>query len=465
MLAVVFMGLAACFVLFQYGREKRFKEESLNASLQIVNNRILDKIEDYGVDSLYLFADREGVRITIMNRGGDVLFDSFEGDEIMQMTNHSDRPEIISAIDNGTGYIVRRLSSSTKHEYFYSALNADSLVIRTAIPYTVTLTGMLAADLRFVWVMLSAIVLMSSLGYLITRRLGENIIRLREFARKADKGEIVDPDTNFSNDELGDISKYIVKLYSQLQKTTAERDSEHEVVLRQEQEKIRIKRQLTNNINHELKTPVAAIQGYLETILNNPDMNPDMQRAFIEKGRLQVERLHRLLQDISAITRMDEASHLITGGQKVVIQDVMAEICADVALLPFERRLNIHSQISEDVVIEGNSALIASIFRNLTDNALAYSMGNDIWVKVIDQSPTHYTFSFEDNGIGVSAEHLSRLFERFYRIDKGRSRKQGGTGLGLSIVRNAVVLHGGEISVSNCADGGLRFVFTLRRVS
>ena len=117
----------------------------------------------------------------------------------------------------------------------------------------------------------------------------------------------------------------------------------------------------------------------------------------------------------------------------------------------------------DSVIVRGNARLLESVFRNLTDYATAYSGGRDILIRLVEETPDAYAFLFADNGIGVPEEHLPHLFERFYRIDKGRSRKMGGTGLGLSIVRNAVALHGGRIEVRNGPDGGLEFRFTLRK--
>ena len=268
----------------------------------------------------------------------------------------------------------------------------------------------------------------------------------------------------FPHDELGEISNHIIQLYARLQRTTADRDREHALALHEEQEKIRIKKQLTNNINHELKTPVAAIQGYLETLLANPQIDERKRRDFLEKSAAQTERLRRLLADVSTITRMDEASQLIQK-EPVVLNDLIDEVADEMALRPADQRLRVNVDFPKRVVIEGNPALLGSIFRNLADNAAAYSGGRDIYIRLLDDTPDECTILFADNGIGVGEEHLPHLFERFYRVDKGRSRKLGGTGLGLSIVKNAVMIHNGTISVRNRDRGGLEFTFTLKKKS
>lgn len=457
--------LVGCFVVYQYGREKYFKIERLDARLQLLNLRLLDELSAGARPDALMAqcaANFPGLRLTILDRSGRVHFDSRS--DTARLANHLDRPEVRRALADGTGYTLERLSESTHEHYFYSAMRGDSLIVRTALPYNVELSEVLAADRSFLWFMLGVTLLMSVAGYFATRRLGHNIVRLRDFAEHAERGEVIDEQERFPHDELGDISNNIIRLYARLQKTTAERDRQHELMLHEEQEKIRIKKQLTNNINHELKTPVAAIQGYLETLQANPGIDAAKRQTFIEKSLAQTSRLRQLLTDVSLITRMDEGSQLI-GKERVVLNDIIADIAADIQLLPPERRLRVHCDFPRPLEICGSPSLLSSVFRNLADNATAYSSGRDIFIRLLDEDAESYTISFADNGIGVEEEHLPHLFERFYRVDKGRSRKMGGTGLGLSIVRNAIAIHGGTITALNRPQGGLEFRFTLRKRS
>ena len=455
--------LVACFVLFQYGREKHFKAEHLNAQLQLFNLRLLDALND-GTDPARFIASHdepfEELRVTLIDRSGHVFFDNSL--DTLPTANHLDRPEVVDALAHGTGYIIRRHSVSTHRNYFYSAMAGERTIVRTAVPYSIPLGEVLAADREFLWLMLGITLLMSVAGYFATRRLGHNISRLNDFAERAERGERIDEEEPFPHDELGEISNHIIRLYARLQRTTADRDREHALALHEEQEKIRIKKQLTNNINHELKTPVAAIQGYLETLLANPQIDARRRQEFLEKSATQTERLRRLLADVATITRMDEASQLIRK-EPVVVNDLIDEVADEMALKPAEQRLRVNVDFPTRVEVEGNPALLGSIFRNLADNAAAYSGGRDIFIRLVDDTPEECTILFADNGIGVDEEHLPHLFERFYRVDKGRSRKLGGTGLGLSIVKNAVMIHGGTISVRNRDRGGLEFLFTLRK--
>ncbi len=465
LLLVFLWTLVASFVLFQYGREQHFKAEQLDAHLQLINLRMLDAL-DNGIDPR-AFSSRwkgpfEELRVTLIDRDGNVLFDNSL--DTLPGTNHLDRPEVRTALRNGTGYTIRRHSESTHRNYFYSAMTDGQRIIRSAVPYSVPLSEMLAADPAYLWFMLGMTLLMSIAGYFATRRLGQNITRLNDFARRAERGEQIDQTDSFPHDELGDISRHIVQLYADLQHTAAERDREHALALHEEQEKIRIKKQLTNNINHELKTPVAAVQGYLETMLANPQLGKEQRTAFLEKSLQQVERLRRLLADVSTITRMDEASQLFQR-EPVVLNELIEEVVADMELRPEDQRLRVHVDFPKRVEVFGSASLLSSIFRNLADNAAAYSGGRDLYIRLLEDTPQYCKILLADNGIGVDEEHLPHLFERFYRVDKGRSRKLGGTGLGLAIVRNAVAFHGGTISVRNRDGGGLEFIFTLRKSS
>lgn len=457
--------LVACFITFQYSREKRFKAERLDARLQLFNLRLLDALGEGVMPDEFIGGHPipyDDLRITVIDDSGRVLFDNSA--DSLPAANHSGRPEVAEALAKGTGYTIHRHSESTHRYYFYSAMRGDGIVVRSAVPYSVSLREVLAADREFLWFMLGVTLLMSIAAYFTTRRLGHNITRLNEFAERAERGEQIDGQAIFPHDELGDISNHIIRLYARLQRTTADRDREHALALHEEQEKIRIKKQLTNNINHELKTPVAAIQGYLETLLSNPGLTTDKRTEFLRKSCAQVERLRHLLSDVSTITRMDEGSQLICK-EPVVLNDLIGEVKADMELRPEGQRLRVNCNFPGPVEIEGNPSLLGSIFRNLADNAAAYSGGRDIFIRLLAETPETYTILFADNGIGVDEEHLPHLFERFYRIDKGRSRKLGGTGLGLSIVRNAVVIHGGTITVRNGERGGLEFVFTLQKHS
>ncbi len=459
----VFLVFAVAFIVFQQTREKQFKVDTLNLKLQDYNLHM----DEY----LRLFPDRSEqaldryvkshyiphLRVTLISLSGKVMYDS-ELKDYSHVANHASRPEIVSALHNGAGSTVERNSKTLKGDFFYSAtcFPKDSLIIRSALPYTSDLSKSLKADQHYIWFAVATMLLLTIILYRFTRRLGDNIQRLRTFASRADHGESLDTEdlVGFPSDELGEIAERIIKIYKRLQTTRQEQDI--------------LKRQLTQNIAHELKTPVASIQGYLETILDNPNINDSMREQFLKRCYAQSQRLTSLLQDISTLNRMDDAPDMI-GTEDVNISEIVANIQKETALQLQQKQMSFVNKLPNDVMVKGSPSLIYSVFRNLTDNAIAYAgTGTTITltaqpIENIDEemkSPK-WQFTFSDNGVGVPVEHLPRLFERFYRVDKGRSRKMGGTGLGLAIVKNAVLLHGGTIRVVNNFNGGLRFDFTL----
>ena len=457
-------SIILCFIGFQYLREKQYKSDYLSLQLQLYNRHLLEAVEEDGeAHEAYIDTHQkpfDNLRISIITLSGKVVYDNML--PVDSLDNHRMRPEVAAALKKGSGYHIGRQSTSDGLEYFYSATRGKELIARTAIPYSASLRELLQADWTFLGVMISVSLAMSVLAYFVTRRLGKNMERLNRFAAKAEKGEAFDEDEPFPNDELGSISNHIVQLYGQWQQTIKDRDLAHEAALREEKEKIRIKRQLSNNINHELKTPVASIGVCLETLLSGIALTEEKRQELIERCYTHNERLRRLLNEVSLITRMEDGSALI-GKEKVVINDMLEEISDELEIMSEEEGMRLHTDFHEEVVIYGNLSLIGSIFRNLTENAIAYSEGKNIFISLIKNDETECCIRFEDDGRGVEQEQLPRLFERFYRVDKGRSRQLGGTGLGLSIVKHAVQFHGGSIFVTNRPGGGLRFDFSLRK--
>lgn len=570
----LFLGYAVCFMLFQYKREKAYKIELLNTQLQNYNNQLCDFLADHhGVnsDSMQSYVTTHmmpNLRVTLIEPSGRVVYDNTNADW-KSFANHSSRKEVQDALMYGSGYSISRQSESIQgEEYFYSARYYPPyrIIIRSALPYNLSLAEHLQADSGYLWFALIICLVLIFIFYRFTRKLGKSITKLQQFAMKADRNEPIDMDIlqTFPKNELGEISQHIIKIYKRLHRAkealyiereklishlqtsheglgvfTKERqeilvnnlftqyinnisdrnlrstneifdipelqpiieflnrnegnfskeekryamhlnknarsftleciifqDMSFEISINditQEEEQARLKRQLTQNIAHELKTPVSSIQGYLETIISNPNIPQENVRVFLERSYAQSNRLTFLLRDISVLTRMDEAPELVEKEQ-VNLSKIVENILNEVALGLEEKHITVVNKLPSEVILTGSSSLLYSIFRNLTDNAIAYA-GNDIQITIncFREDEKFYYFSFSDTGVGVPEEHLNRLFERFYRVDKGRSRKLGGTGLGLAIVKNAVLFHGGTIFAKNMPKGGLEFVFTLKK--
>ena len=469
----VFLVFAVSFIVFQQSREKQFKINTLTLKLANYNELLMEdlllstsqgillsdsvdmvdsvRVAEAKLQEFVREHESKDLRVTLVKPDGKVVFDNMSK-EFRHFANHAKREEIAEALKTGQGTSVERQSKTLKHDYFYVAsyFPKAQLIVRTALPYNDDLAKSLQADQHYIWFAIFAIILLTVVLYRFTYRLGKNVSKLTIFAYKADHNESLEVEdlANFPDDELGEIAERIIKMYKRVQTTRKEQDI--------------LKRQLTQNIAHELKTPVASIQGYLETILDNPHINEQTKEQFLQRCYAQSERLTSLLHDISTLNRLDDGSDMIDF-EAVDITQLVADITKETALVRQERKMTFDNQLPERIVVKGNRSLLYSVFRNLTDNAIAYAgEGRTITLEAKEQD-NKWHFIFRDNGQGVPPEHLARLFERFYRVDKGRSRKMGGTGLGLAIVKNAVLLHGGTIRVSNLPEGGLKFEFTIKK--
>ena len=466
----IFLMFAVCFSVYQYQREKAYKIDILHSRLQMYNYEMLQTLGEDSITNSRPFMDYvgrhnvEGMRVTIINKEGRVLLDSYDTD-VDSLDNHSNRVEIQQAIRKGNGYDIKRTSESTHETYFYSATRVGDYIIRSAVPYSAELTRSLQADNTYIYFAIALTLLLGVVLYWSTRRISRHIGYLREFAVKAEEGEELDHEIErkLPDDELGDISHTIIMLYWKLRHS--------------EEDKVRIKRQLTQNAAHELKTPAASIHGYLESILDNPDMPSEKRQHFLERCYAQSERMNKLLLDMSSLTKLEASLSSPQDGMmttaeidvKAVLHNVLADTSLDLQNKGIAVSVNIPSNVTVISPLgetEGAS-FIYSIFRNLIDNAIAYATGATqlkiLCAEVEDEGRHSYEFTVSDNGQGVELQHLGHLFERFYRVDKGRSRKLGGTGLGLAIVKNAVAAHGGTVTAELTPGGGLTIRFSLAR--
>ena len=346
------------------------------------------------------------IRVTVIDTLGKVLSDTEEKD-VSRMGNHLQREEIQKALRDGNGYAIKRVTSlrGTDEKYFYSATRFGDSIVRSSVPYSAELTSSLEHDYTFFYYTASILALIA-------------------------------------------IAMYFRHRYE-----------------RSEQEKQRIKRQLTENAAHELKTPAATIEGYLETLVSNPSMPEDKRLSFLEKCHAQSRRMSRLLADMNTLSRLDEApknvncklSNCKSLDAAIILRQIEEETAASFR----EQNMQLQMQIPDPLPMQGDASLIYSLFRNIFNNTLAYATGATYFRVQARVSGSRYTFTFTDNGAGVPEEHLSHIFERFYRIDKGRSRRLGGTGLGLAIVKNIALQYGGSAAASHTPGGGLTIEITM----
>ena len=460
----VFLLFAVCFSFYQYQREKEYKIDILHSRLQMYNYEMVQTLGEDSLTNGQLFRDyvarhqMEGLRVSVIDLKGRVILDSYDTN-VDSLGNHLQRTEIQQALRVGNGYDIKRMSQSTHETFFYSATRFSDVIVRAAVPYSAELTRSLQADNTYIYFAGALTLLLGIVLYYITHRISRHIGYLREFAVRAEEGEEIDHELErrLPDDELGDISHTIIMLYWKLRHS--------------EEDKLRIKRQLTQNAAHELKTPAASIHWYLESILDNPDMPEEKKKHFLERCYAQSERMSKLLLDMSALAKLDELDDNKTiirqAYRQVDVLQVIQSVLDDTSPQLYDKGITPSLQVPQHVEVMGDQSLIYSIFRNLVDNAIAYAVGAshlEIACSEIETEGRHfYEFLVRDDGPGVDAQHLEHLFERFYRIDKGRSRKFGGTGLGLAIVKNAVAVHGGSTTALTTPGGGLTIKFTLAR--
>lgn len=405
--SVLFVVLMVSVSLFQYGREKEFRREQLNTRLEAYNDIIYHNLElisgdMFDMDSLLCLMPDTALRVSVIDKAGKVIYDSSA--DIWVIENHLSREEIVESNQSDFGWSVRR-STTDGVEYYYFAQRFGDVYVRTALPYNVTLVSALEANMDFMYFFAIALLVVMILLFVISDRLSESV----------------------KNNE------------------------------------VRNRRELTQNVAHELKTPVAAILGYMESLISNPDIDRDKQNFFIERTYHQSQRLAALLEDISMLNRLTDSNKLYEK-EDIDVVSVVYEVMRDTSEAAAKRNVKVDIQLPPNIILHGNRSLLYSIFRNLIDNSIAYA-GEGVIVEVMhshSDSQYHY-FTVRDNGVGVATLHLEHLFERFYRIDKGRSRKLGGTGLGLAIVKNAVLFHNGKIKAKSVPTGGLEFDFSLHR--
>ena len=343
------------------------------------------------------------IRVTVIDTLGRVLSDSRQRD-VSRMGNHLHRKEVADALRYGSGYDIKRASKTDGDDYFYSAtyFPERGIIVRSSVPYTAPLTESLERDYTFFYYTTGILLLIALVLYLRYR------------------------------------------------------------LLHTQEENQRIKRQLTENAAHELKTPAATIQGYLETLVSNPSMPEGTRLDFLNRCYLQSQRMSRLLMDMSMLTKLDHA-RIERPQTEIDAAAILRQIYEETCVAFGKQGININLLIPDHLPLRGDAQLVYSLFRNIFDNTIAYATGAtqfEVNAEVLNSG--HYRFSFADNGAGVAPEHLDHLFERFYRTDKGRSRRLGGTGLGLAIVKNIAIQYGGGAYATATPGGGLTVIIELK---
>lgn len=466
----VVIGLSIVFGLiiwYQYKREADYRREALNSELSLIDNRVIDAYERNAnlrpfmtfVKQYFEGSKLEDVRISVYDLSGihERLVYSL-GIPIPYSLDDINFERKLTADDGNLGLG----SDEDGVTYFYSsAASPDGkIVVRTAMPYNEEVHDALDID-STVWLVIAVSFLLTMLiTYFSLKRLTRSVTLLKDFAYRAASGSRFTGVDKFPANELGDISREIIKLYRERGNAIELIKKERKVAIHAIEEKARVTRQMTQNINHEIKTPVGIVRGYLESIIADPEMDDETRNRFLQRMLQNIERLSALLNDVSTMTRLENGSDKIAV-EMVDMHDLVYQIDNDIPANNLAGNMEFVFDVPIGCCITGNYNLIYGMICGLIRNSAMHSGGTQIGLRLISESDRFYVFSFYDNGSGVSEEHIPHLFERFYRVDAGRSRKAGGTGLGLPIVKSTVVSMGGTISVHNRSTGGLEFIFTL----
>lgn len=440
LLALSVMALA--FVVFSYNVDINYNLKTKKTGLIMYNDIAYKAISNNTpYDSIPLPAT---VRVSAFDTNYTVLYDNFNinrvGDKVL-------REELEIAKKYGSSTLLRKANTMDAHFLFYVKKYPD-FYLRTALECDEEILRNVKSEQRYIYLIAFLFILLAVIIFYVTRRLTKPINALNQFINIVNSPSRDFSKIKFPNDELGEVGKRIIETYQRYEETKL------------------YKEQMSHNVAHELKTPVTAIRAYLETILNSPDMEKETFSKFIEKAYSQSMRLSSLISDVSTLNKLDEKSDSFKN-EDVVISQCLKEVLNELGYKIEANNVEFVSLISTNLRLNGCYTLIYSLFKNLIDNSIEHG-GKNLTITLsagINQIPGdggyRIDFTYTDTGKGIPPENLPRIFERFYRIEEGRTRKTGGCGLGLAIVQNAILYHRGEVTVDNRPEGGVIFKFHL----
>ncbi len=402
-------------------------------------------------------ASAAGARMTIVARDGHVLVES-ETDP-SRMENHGQRPEILRALQGEIGSVTRH-SATIGIDFLYVAVPfGDHGALRLAVPVSKLVERVNAVRSKVFWSTLLGFVPSILLAALVSRQVSRRLASIIEYAGKLAQGDFAARLDHPSVDELGILSAKLNDTGAKLENMVRELDREHAELEKLE----RIRKDFVINVSHELRTPLASIQGYTETLLDGAIDDPAHNVKFLGIIRQNAERLARLTADLLALSRIELGRQKFQFGSYYVNR-LLEENTDSMRPLADKKRVRILLEIAEaKAEVFCDSEAVHQMLSNLLDNALKYTAeGGEITVGAQALAGDQMVrFFVRDTGIGIPEGELPRLFERFYRVDKARSRELGGTGLGLAIVKHLAKSQGGEVGVESIVNKGSTFWFTL----
>lgn len=406
-----------------------FKKEvfdDLRAYTVVLQEADLEKI----VNNKAFISEADGLRITVVSEDGTVLYDNVA--EESQMANHSERIEIADAIKTGKGKDVRTSETISESMYYYAVKMDNGHILRVAKESS----SALYMIIRSLPMLLFILVILLLLCSVLSRTLAKSIVKpIEKMAEDMDHMDQVE-----SYPELEPLLNTISQQHADILKSA------------------NMRQEFTANVSHELKTPLTSISGYSELIENGMVNEADVMRFGKEIHR-SANRLLTLIDDILRLSELDSSSEIETFEPVDLYEQ--AQTCVEMLRLNAEKH-NVTLEFSgQKSVVYGSRQMLDEVIYNLCDNAIRYNKeGGKVFITVGEEDENVY-LSVRDTGIGIDTEHQDRIFERFYRVDKSRSKETGGTGLGLAIVKHIVALHHAEIRIDSEVGVGteIRIVF------
>lgn len=369
------------------------------------------------------------VRVTWVDADGSVLYDD-EADA-GSLPNHADRPEIRAAMETGEGEIVRTSSTFNMNTFYYALRLDNGTVLRLAVDARSLTSVFLAAVPVLLAVAAVILVVCVLLGHLLTAQL---IAPIEDMAEHLDE-PAREP------------------IYRELEPFARKIRSQHEKILSAAQSR----QDFTANVSHELKTPLTAISGYAE-LIENKMVDGNQQIRFAGEIRKNAARLLSLINDIIALSELDTATAPMQL-QSVELLGLAQEVCDGLEVAARQRQVRLQT-FGREAKVSGDRELLKELLENLVQNAIRYNKEGGFVQVTVKETGGHPSLTVEDSGIGIPEESLDRVFERFYRVDKSRSRETGGTGLGLAIVKHIAQLHGAQAALESELGKGTKVTVT-----
>jgi two-component system phosphate regulon sensor histidine kinase PhoR len=413
-----------------------------------------DGFEGVSARTMQELARSAGARLTVVRRNGSVVADSEANPE--RMENHSNRPELIAAFEGREGSNIRQ-SPTVGEKFLYVAVPMGDRAMRLAVRLSEIdaqvneiRRRMLAST---VLAFLPAILIAALFARHVSSKLGKIIAYASELARGNYRARLEIE----GHDELGVLSKQLKESGEKLERAVEDLQREHSELEKLE----RIRKDFVINVSHELRTPLASIQGYTETLLDGALHDAEHNVRFLQIIRQNTERLGRLVEDLMMLSGLELKTRKLQF-RAHELNELLEEAIDLMGPMARKKKIEIRQQPApEGTEVFCDREAVHQVLSNLMDNALKYTPeGGAVTLGARRGDPFAEVF-VEDTGIGIPPEELPRLFERFYRVDKARSRELGGTGLGLSIVKHLVRAQGGDVRVASEPGKGSRFTFTL----